>query len=73
VNGSVRDIAVDGLNGFVTGFDAESIAEGVLKLADNPELRRKMGEAGRERAAELFSIAHMVESHESLYQELIRG
>ncbi len=71
--GSVRDIAVDGLNGFVTGFDAQSISEGVLKLADNPELRRRMGEAGRKRAAELFSIAHMVESHESLYQELIMG
>ncbi len=71
--GSVRDIAVDGLNGFVTGFDPQSIAEGVLKLADNPELRRKMGEEGRKRTAELFSIAHMVESHESLYQELIRG
>jgi glycosyltransferase involved in cell wall biosynthesis len=71
--GSVQDIAINDVNGFVTGFDAESIAEGVLKLADSPELRRRMGEAGRKRAADLFSIPHMVESHELLYQELIRG
>jgi glycosyltransferase involved in cell wall biosynthesis len=69
--GSVRDIAVDGENGFVTGFDAESIAEGVVKLIENPDLRRKMGEAGRRRAQNLFSISHMVDSHESLYQELL--
>jgi glycosyltransferase involved in cell wall biosynthesis len=69
--GSVRDIAVDGENGFVTDFDALSIAAGVLKLADNPDLRRKMGEAGQKRAKVLFSISHMVESHESLYQELL--
>ncbi len=70
--GSVRDIAVDGENGFVTGFDAESIAVGVVKLIENPDLRRKMGEAGQKRAKELFSISHMVESHESLYQELLK-
>ncbi len=69
--GSVRDIAVDGKNGFVAGFDAKSLAKGVLKLAESPELRRKMGAAGQKRAGELFSISHMVESHESLYQELL--
>lgn len=69
--GSVRDIAVDGENGYVTGFDAESIADGVVKLINNQDLRRKMGEAGRRRAQNLFSISHMVESHESLYQELL--
>ncbi len=69
--GSVRDIAVDGENGFVTDFDAISIAAGILKLADNPDLRKEMGEAGQKRARELFSISHMVESHESLYQELL--
>jgi glycosyltransferase involved in cell wall biosynthesis len=69
--GSVRDIAVDGLNGFVAEFAPESLASKVLVLAESADLRKQMGAAGKERARELFSIAHMVKSHDLLYKELL--
>ncbi len=69
--GSVRDIAVDGLNGYVTEFTPESLASKVLLLAENADLRRQMGAAGQQRAKEFFSISHMVKSHDELYKKLL--
>lgn len=69
--GSVRDIAVDGLNGYVTEFTPESLASKVLVLAESADLRNQMGAAGQQRAKEFFSIAHMVKSHDLLYKELL--
>jgi glycosyltransferase involved in cell wall biosynthesis len=70
--GSVRDVALDGENGFVTGFSSEALANAVLKLADNPALRKEFGEAGKSRSDALFSIERMVTDHEDLYKELLR-
>jgi glycosyltransferase involved in cell wall biosynthesis len=70
--GSVRDVAIDGENGFVTGFESQELAQAVLKLAESTELRNKFGDAGKARSGVLFSIGHMVSDHENLYQELLR-
>jgi len=70
--GSVRDVAIDGENGFVTDFDSQALADAVLKLANNAELRKEFGEAGRKRSDALFSIKRMVADHENLYQQLLR-
>jgi len=68
----VRDVALDGENGFVTGFSSEALAKAILKLADNPALRKEFGEAGKSRSDALFSIERMVTDHEDLYKELLR-
>jgi glycosyltransferase involved in cell wall biosynthesis len=70
--GSVRDVAIDGVNGFVTGFSAEALAKAILKLAENSTLREEFGEAGKSRSDALFSIERMVTDHEALYKELLR-
>ena len=70
--GSVRDVAIDGENGFVTDFDSQALADAILKLADNPALRKEFGEAGKSRSDALFSIERMVLDHEQLYKELLR-
>jgi glycosyltransferase involved in cell wall biosynthesis len=70
--GSVRDVAIDGENGFVTGFDSQELAEAVLKLAESAELRNKFGHAGKVRSNAKFSIERMVGDHENLYQDLLR-
>lgn len=70
--GSVRDVAVDGENGFVTTFDSQDLANAVLKLAENPEIREAYGSAGKKRSDALFSIERMVTDHENLYKELLR-
>ena len=70
--GSVRDVAIDGENGFVTGFNSQELADAVLKLAQNPQIRESFGAAGRKRSNSLFSIKRMVGDHEELYKELLR-
>jgi glycosyltransferase involved in cell wall biosynthesis len=70
--GSVRDVAIDGENGFVTGFNSQELADAVLKLAQNPQIRESFGAAGRKRSDSLFSIKRMVGDHEELYKELLR-
>jgi glycosyltransferase involved in cell wall biosynthesis len=70
--GSVRDVAIDGENGFVTSFGSQDLANAVLKLAGNPGLREEYGNAGKKRSDALFSIERMVTDHENLYKELLR-
>lgn len=50
--------------------DAEALAMAVNMLAADPDLRRTYGEAGRKRAAELFSIPVMLDKIEQVYREV---
>jgi glycosyltransferase involved in cell wall biosynthesis len=70
--GSVTDIAIDHENALVADFTATKLAEEVLMLASDPNLRKQLGDAGRELADEKFSISQMVSSHQTLYKELLR-
>jgi len=70
--GSVRDVAIDGENGFVTSFGSQDLAKAVLKLAGNSGLREQYGSAGKKRSDVLFSIERMVTDHENLYKELLK-
>jgi glycosyltransferase involved in cell wall biosynthesis len=48
-----RDVITDGVDGFVVPIrDTDAIAERLLMLSRNPDLRRGMGEAARQRAQE---------------------
>jgi glycosyltransferase involved in cell wall biosynthesis len=53
--------------------DARAFAESILGLLRDPSRARELGEAGRRRAKELFSIKRMVESIEQTYRELMEG
>jgi len=69
--GGARDVILDGVTGFlVRPGDAEAIAQFVIRLAESSELRRQLGEAGRARAGEQYSIEEMVRRHEALFDEL---
>lgn len=52
-SGAVLEWVIDGKTGFVTDGSAESIGAAVDRLAADPELAARMGEAGRTRAAAL--------------------
>lgn len=69
--GSVRDIAIDGFNAIVTDFSGEELASAILKLSNDPELRRTLGKNGREFAQKRFAISTMVEAHERLYNSIL--
>lgn len=60
----------------VTGFvvprrDPERMAERLALLAGDAELRRAMGEAGRERVAHQFRVDQEIDAYERLYFETI--
>jgi glycosyltransferase involved in cell wall biosynthesis len=56
--GDVRRVVVDGETGFVTPFDdVTGMADRMVQLATAPELRRRMGEAGRARVERAYSFA----------------
>lgn len=50
--------------------DSRRLAESIITLLEDKGLRKRMGNAGKERA-EFFSIEKAVERTESLYDELI--
>jgi glycosyltransferase involved in cell wall biosynthesis len=68
VNG-VRELIVDGDNGFLIGRDPEDIAVRLAQLAADPALRAAMGRAARESALR-FSWQAMVSAHSELYARL---
>jgi glycosyltransferase involved in cell wall biosynthesis len=65
----LAEIVVDGETGFlVPPGDKAALARQTRVLLDDAELRRRMGEAGRRRAAERFAVADMVDRFVALYQ-----
>jgi hypothetical protein len=67
-----RDIVHAGENGlFVPPREARALADAIRRLLEHPELRGRMGSAGRERAKRDFGIETVVQQHLGLYQELL--
>ncbi|GAB4369693.1 MAG: glycosyltransferase [Deltaproteobacteria bacterium] len=52
--------------------DPRALADAVLRLARNPDLRAALGEKGQERAARHFSVDRMVREMEAVYDSLMR-
>lgn len=62
----------------VTGFvvprrDPAALADQILKLAVQPELRRTMGRAGRRRVLEEFDPEKQIDAFEELYESVVVG
>jgi glycosyltransferase involved in cell wall biosynthesis len=63
---------VDGVNGFlVAPRDGDAVAGAVLRLAAEPELRRRFGQSSRELAVSRFDLAGVAERTESVYRSLL--
>ena len=54
----------------VVAVDVEATAQAFAKLFASPELRRQMGEAGRQRAKELYDWAVIIPQYEALWAQL---
>jgi glycosyltransferase involved in cell wall biosynthesis len=67
--GSVSDIVIDGVTGFLTEVSSEGLIQGITRLLENPELRHTFGKAGEQRARDFFSSRSMVEHHQRLYSQ----
>jgi len=70
--GSVPEIVIDGLTGFLVPPGApEQFAQVMLQVLRDPELARKLGEAGRKRVEQKFTVERMISQTESLLLELV--
>jgi glycosyltransferase involved in cell wall biosynthesis len=70
--GGNPELVLDGETGYVVQpGDAAALADALAVLADRPELARRMGDAGRRRILEEFSIARLVSSIERVYWEAL--
>jgi glycosyltransferase involved in cell wall biosynthesis len=61
-----------GETGFLTSVgDRANLARLAHKLLEDPAMRTRFGQAGRERVAAEFSVERMVAAHAELYRRLL--
>ena len=68
--GSISDIVVNESTGYLTSKSASGMADAIEKLVRDAQLRRIMGEAGKARANQYFSLERMLKDHADLYRSL---
>ncbi|MGN6618854.1 MAG: glycosyltransferase family 4 protein [Ilyomonas sp.] len=70
--GGVRDTVIDGKTGFlVNSFDVNTFANYLIKLLENPFLRKQMGDAGNYFATEKFSNERLLHDIKEYYHFLL--
>ena len=76
--GGIPEVVVDGETGVIVPYDAgdppafeRGIAEGVNRLAGDPELARRFGRAGRARAVDAFAWEGVAAQTVELYRSLV--
>ena len=68
----IREAMLDGVTGLLAPpGDAKGLAAAIDTLLADPELARRMGQAGRERARSMFTVERMAARAEALYRELL--
>jgi glycosyltransferase involved in cell wall biosynthesis len=66
--GGIQDLVAHGENGLlVPPANGETLANAILDLYENPDKRKRMGEAGKRRAAE-YGVDAMLRKIDALYQ-----
>lgn len=69
--GSMADVVIDGVNGYLSSTKVDDIGAALLILAQRPELRQEMGTAGRHFARSRFSTQAMISAHQDIYSQLV--
>ena len=70
--GGLPDVVREGEDGFlVTPGAVDELADRLERLAADEELRRRMGEAGRERVLPRYSVERLIDDVDALYRSLL--
>ncbi len=68
------ELVIDGETGFLVPVgDTKLLAARINRLLDEPDLSRRLGEAGQTRVRDQFGVEKMVQSHVQLYRDLAVG
>lgn len=71
---SLPEIVTDGSDGkLVPPRDPEALADAVIELARNRDLRLRMGREGRQHALDKFGMSRMVDEFEAALAGVVRG
>lgn len=69
-----REVCLENETGFLVRMgDVTTASNRLLQLANDPRLRKQLGERGQAMFAELFSIEHMVEQQARVYLALAKA
>jgi glycosyltransferase involved in cell wall biosynthesis len=69
--GGLPELVVDGKTGYlVAPGDVGALAQRIAELLQSPERRAAMGAAGRNRAADHFSLERMADAMEGVYESV---
>ena len=67
-----REVVEDGFNGFLVPVrDPDSLAQAIIRLATDLDLRRRFGRRSRERAVILFDLSVVTSKTRSVYLKLL--
>jgi len=66
--GGVAEIVQAGRTGLLCDSDPRALADAIIYLADNPDVRKAMGREARSYVSESFSKAAFLRAHLSVYQ-----
>src|SRR5438067_6969160 len=72
--GGVPDVVRDGEDGFlVEAGDVDGLAKRLAALAEDSALRARLGDAGRARVLERYTVARLVDDVDRLYRSLLEA
>jgi glycosyltransferase involved in cell wall biosynthesis len=72
--GGVAEAVVDGVTGFlVPSGDGAGFRDRLAVLLSNPEIRRRMGDAGRRKYESTFTLDAMMRGTLAVYGKVLRG
>ena len=68
--GGIPEVVTDGVDGLLAPpGDSAALADAIIELLRDPDLRRRLGEAGRRTVADRFSIDAQVRRVQAVYDE----
>jgi N,N'-diacetylbacillosaminyl-diphospho-undecaprenol alpha-1,3-N-acetylgalactosaminyltransferase len=71
-NVGIREVIEEGINGFlVRPKKSQDLSEAILKLAENPGLRQRFGQTGRQKILQQFSDEIVINKTREIYDSLI--
>lgn len=71
--GGIPEVVENGVDGLLVPFgDVDGLSRAVQRLIDNPDERKKLGDAAYANARKRFSVNAIIPQYENLYRALLR-